>query len=670
MDTAAELRELVVAETTLEADHGLRIEQAEGRKLRLVPEAEDNEIRIVPRADWSAAQYLVWDAYYDYEQAGVTRFRVFARGEATARIEIRISLMPRTWTRLAIPLSVLDGQTVFLRRTPLRLKATLKGTRTRQQDVSHFTLTVAPNDGPSALVVSDPLLLSAEPPYLVPDGILVDELGQWTARDWPGKTHDLDELQRKLFTARTAAANSGFRPDWNEFGGSTRHRFDASGYFRTERRDGRWWLVDPSGCGFFSAGLDAVIPGDGAAIVPGTEKLFAFLPPKDGPYAEAWKFEGRMNVETFAFPVANLIRVFGDHWRAAWTKITAARLRNWGFNTVAAFSDLQFARASGLPYTLRLPRFPQTKVHLFRDLPDVFDPEYERDARECAEPLREYADDPRVLGYFPRNEPLWAFGKYNLASAMLEANPGTATRREFSRWLEGRYAGDVATWSRAWNRPFESFRQTETDLLHQVEHLSPQAQKDTWEFSKVIARRYVEVACRPLREVLPHHMNLGMRYAWISSELCYEGSDFYDVFTINNYNMEPPLRTIAEVARASGKPVLLGEWHHGATDRGLPASGLRRVPTQHDRGVAYRRYLELCAADPNCVGAHYFKLGDQSVLGRFDGENYQIGLIDCCHQPYDEMIAEVRKSHDRIYDVASGAEQPTELRAPELPRIY
>ncbi len=69
---------------------------------------------------------------------------------------------------------------------------------------------------------------------------------------------------------------------------------------------------------------------------------------------------------------------------------------------------------------------------------------------------------------------------------------------------------------------------------------------------------------------------------------------------------------------------MIGEYHFGSLDVGLPASGLRRVRTQEDRGRAYRTYLENAAADPFCVGVHWFTLYDEPAIGRYDGENYNI----------------------------------------------
>jgi len=78
------------------------------------------------------------------------------------------------------------------------------------------------------------------------------------------------------------------------------------------------------------------------------------------------------------------------------------------------------------------------------------------------------------------------------------------------------------------------------------------------------------------------------------------------------------------------------------------------VPDQAGRGKAYRIYLEDAAAKPWCVGVHYFILYDQSALGRFDGENYNIGFLDVCNRPYDALCEAARASHERLYAVASG----------------
>ncbi|HLU99721.1 MAG TPA: hypothetical protein VKZ59_00555 [Acidobacteriota bacterium] len=168
----------------------------------------------------------------------------------------------------------------------------------------------------------------------------------------------------------------------------------------------------------------------------------------------------------------------------------------------------------------------------------------------------------------------------------------------------------------------------------------------------------------------PNHLNLGIRYASISSDLCYEGSEYFDVFSINAYREKPDADLIAEIHKRTGSPVMIGEFHHGAIDRGLPSTGIYGVATQEERGTAYRYYVEQGGALPALVGMHYFQLNDQPVLGRFDGENYNIGLVDICNQPHQEMTGIVTETNEKLYEVVSGRRPPTPQRARPIPRIY
>jgi hypothetical protein len=70
------------------------------------------------------------------------------------------------------------------------------------------------------------------------------------------------------------------------------------------------------------------------------------------------------------------------------------------------------------------------------------------------------------------------------------------------------------------------------------------------------------------------------------------------------------------------------------------------------------------------VGAHYFTLYDQSALGRFDGENYNIGFLDVCNRPYEPLAQAARASHERLYEVAVGQIQPYEDAPEYLPLIF
>jgi hypothetical protein len=122
---------------------------------------------------------------------------------------------------------------------------------------------------------------------------------------------------------------------------------------------------------------------------------------------------------------------------------------------------------------------------------------------------------------------------------------------------------------------------------------------------------------------------------------------------------------LEEICRKLNVPALIGEWHYGALDAGLPAPGIGHVATQHDRGRAYRYYVETSAAYPWCVGAHWFTLYDQSAIGRFDGENYNIGFLDTCHRIYGPLAGQALQTHQRMYEVADGTVPPF-AEAPDI----
>jgi hypothetical protein len=96
-------------------------------------------------------------------------------------------------------------------------------------------------------------------------------------------------------------------------------------------------------------------------------------------------------------------------------------------------------------------------------------------------------------------------------------------------------------------------------------------------------------------------------------------------------------------------PVIIGEFHFGALDRGMLHTGLRSVKSQDQRAEAYAYYMNAAVANRYIVGAHWFQLYDEPTSGRFDGENYQTGLISITDTPYDETIAAVTRVGRRLY---------------------
>ncbi len=205
--------------------------------------------------------------------------------------------------------------------------------------------------------------------------------------------------------------------------------------------------------------------------------------------------------------------------------------------------------------------------------------------------------------------------------------------------------------------------------LKNSSRLSEAAHEDLKEFSSELINQYVKIPARACRAVDKNHLNLGMRYAFITDPLMLSGHKNFDVFSINSYQFNP-LEHISGIGELLDIPVMLGEFHFGALDKGLTSHGLRGVKNQKERGAAYRYYVENGVRSPYFLGAHYFMLNDQSCIGRFDGENYQIGLLDICMQEYHEMTRVVTECNKNIYKVVSGEIDPYDIPAKQVHAVH
>lgn len=72
-------------------------------------------------------------------------------------------------------------------------------------------------------------------------------------------------------------------------------------------------------------------------------------------------------------------------------------------------------------------------------------------------------------------------------------------------------------------------------------------------------------------------MNLGMLLAGISPDWAVEVMKTFDVWSINCYMNTLPLDRPEKIEKMLNMPVLVGAWHFGAHDAGLPASGIGHI---------------------------------------------------------------------------------------------
>ena len=65
------------------------------------------------------------------------------------------------------------------------------------------------------------------------------------------------------------------------FGGYLNTKVKATGVFRVEQVDGKWWFVDPDGHLFFSTSATGMGSGGGDSRLNGREDYFAAMPPNE-----------------------------------------------------------------------------------------------------------------------------------------------------------------------------------------------------------------------------------------------------------------------------------------------------------------------------------------------------------------------------------------------------
>jgi hypothetical protein len=70
------------------------------------------------------------------------------------------------------------------------------------------------------------------------------------------------------------------------------------------------------------------------------------------------------------------------------------------------------------------------------------------------------------------------------------------------------------------------------------------------------------------------------------------------------------------------------------------------------------------------IGVHYFQWLDQPIFGRFDGENYNIGVLSLTHGPYMEKVEAMKQTNLNIYEIITGKiplyQEPVDI----IPSIY
>lgn len=422
------------------------------------------------------------------------------------------------------------------------------------------------------------------------------------------------------YEANTVGTLPGFeqKPELptSEYGGWKDWKSKATGFFRTEKVNDRWWIIDPEGYPYIHKAVVAFNPGK----------------------SEKQK------------------QVFQDKFGGldAWMQQSSDMLKDYGFNGAGAWTNVDLLRQQKQPlvYTMIVsPMGAYHKDHLKKfggkyeeagwqgyrfDLAMVFDKEFDGYITEAMKPVAAYRNDKYLLGYFTDNELPWVFDALDRHLTKLAKTEQGYLAAE--KWLKERKGADAT-----------------------VQDINDE---DRAAFTAFYFETYMQKVVTALRKADPNHLYLGCRFnqdkerqELSNPEIFKVAGKYMDVVSVNHYRKwEPDQKIFDNWAAWSGKPVIITEWYTKAEDSGLPnntgAGWL--VHSQKDRGLFYQNFTLGLLRNKNCVGWHWFKYMDNDPEDKTtdpSNRDSNKGVVDRYFKPYTPLLEQMKIINTNTYNL-------------------
>ena len=416
----------------------------------------------------------------------------------------------------------------------------------------------------------------------------------------------------------------------------------TSSFFTVKWKDGKAWLLSPTGNQFLSMGVNAI--GDQS-----------YRAPNDHYYN----------------PVKNQFN--GN--KKAWISEVFNRLKKWKFNSIGCWADEDLlGQKFPFTYMLYIARSnPWDKV-----LDGVFGEEFEKAVTENAQKAAKFKDDQDLIGYFLDNEMPWwgdfgwkTEGQRTLLEKYAAIPVEDANKRALGKFFESRYSKNVEDFNKIWGTKFHSFEEFDGPITLTVKTKKQKSDANAW--AGVVAERYFSVTTKAIHEVDPNHLILGVRFAgetpWEVVEAC---GHYCDVVSVNVYAKSGSADEtfLNNFYAKSAKPILISEYSYSAMENQSGDPNLKgadvSVPTQKDRADHLDQFAKQLLSLPYIVGLHWFEWSDESPEGRFDGEAQNYGLVDIQDKEYRLVTkehAQLNLSANKLHGDSTTA-LPAEFKSP------
>jgi len=497
-----------------------------------------------------------------------------------------------------------------------------------------------------------PVWMSLPPEMFFP---FIDVYGQFIHKNWPGKTKSDEGLKKALQSELSDIEEYPGPDDRDQYGGWKKGpKQKVTGHFYVKNISGKWWMVDPDGYLYWSHGVVRVTPSSAVTPLDNREFYFTNLPENGSPYAEFYTthdellypyYVARGIKKTYDFSAANIMRKYGENWRDKYAEMAQKRLKSWGLNTIANSSDKAICLMDKTPYTDRFElKSPDIEGshNAWWKFKDPFHPEFRASFRRQLLERKKELDDPWCFGFFVDNEISWG-GPTALAEWTLQSPAQQPAKIEMVKHLKMKY-GTIEALNKTWKSGYANWKA----ILESQEKPASGSSVDCMAFTAVITEAYFKNVRDEFKKAAPYKLYMGCRFAGSNETALRIGAKYCDVISYNIYR-----HSLSSFSLPAGinKPVMIGEFHFGALDRGLFHPGLVETANQVERGEAYAIYVTSALHHPNIIGTHWHQFSDQATSGRFDGEDFQVGFTDVCDNPYPETIAKIREVGYKMYDI-------------------
>jgi hypothetical protein len=328
-----------------------------------------------------------------------------------------------------------------------------------------------------------------------------------------------------------------------------------------------------------------------------------------------------------------------------WAEATLKRLKAWRFTTVGGWSDFPALRECR---DVEVALTPVLHIGSTAGAPwwDMWDPKItDRMDQLARDQILALRDDPRLLGYYSDNEMGW----WNaiLFRMTLEQAPTSGQRERLIELLRKTYHNN---WSELL-RDFEPAPGVEDWPgleQHGMLFLRPGGNglRTERRFLGMLAERYYSLVHDLIRKYDPRALILGDRYqSFYYPEVARACAPYVDAVSSNlnaPWNDGTFPRFYLETLHAlTAKPVLIGEFYLAARENRTGNKNNRGVypvvDTQKERTSGFRNTLHALARTPYVIGADWFQYYDEPTHGRYDGENFNFGLVDIHDRPYEQL---------------------------------